>query len=131
LRPGLSSSDEVVRHEVLTALGFCRSGVLALRGYSGSSQGGALDKIESLVSAHHELATWRGVVDGGRRYMMLITAIRAYLSSNPGAIQSELGRTLGRDGRQASRLVSYMDQAGQVRRDKSGRSYALLLSSNS
>lgn len=91
----------------------------------------ALDKFESVVNAHHELAAWREAVDGGRRDMMLVTAIRAHLSSNPGAIQSELGRTLGCEGREASRLVGYMNQAGQVRRDKSGRSYALFLSGSS
>ena len=87
----------------------------------------ALDKIEMVVTAHQELVPWRKVVEGGRRDLVLVAAIRDYVDSNPGAIQSELGRTLGCDGRQASRLVGYMSQANQVRRERRGRSYELFL----
>lgn len=92
---------------------------------------GALDKIEMVVTAHQELVPWREVIEGGRRDMALVAAIRGYLAAHPGAIQSELGHTLGCDGRQTSRLVGYMSQAGQVRREKRGRSYALFLGSSS
>ncbi len=92
---------------------------------------GALDKIEMLATAHQELVPWCAVVEGGRRDMALVAAIRGHLAANPGAVQSELGRTLGCDGRQASRLVSHMIQAGQVRREPLGRSYALYLAGSS
>jgi hypothetical protein len=92
---------------------------------------GALDKIEMVVTAHQELAPWCAVVEGGRRDLALVAAIRDYLAANPGAIQSELGRRLGCDGRQVSRLVNYMSHAGQVRREMLGRSYALYLAGGS
>ena len=56
-----------------------------------------------------------------------VAAINDHLAANPGAMQSELGHTLGCDGRRASRRSANTSQAGQVRRETRGRSYALFL----
>lgn len=87
----------------------------------------ALDTIESIVIERPELAPWREVVAKGRQDMATVAALEQHLASEPGSVQSDLGRTLVLDGHQVSRLVSYMDQAGRVRREVSGRSYTLYL----
>jgi hypothetical protein len=87
----------------------------------------ALGRIASVVSSLPELAPWRDVVRRGQEDAEIVGSVRLYVAANPGALQSGLGKALGRDGRAVSRLVGYMYEAGQVRRDKSGRTYALFL----
>jgi hypothetical protein len=87
----------------------------------------ALTRIQGVVESQAALTPWRTVVEKGRSEMALAQAIRTHLASNQGAIQSKLAKTLDCDGRAASRLIGYMEQAGQIRRTKSGSSYALAL----
>jgi hypothetical protein len=87
----------------------------------------ALARIQKIVEGQGALKRWRSVVEKGRSDMALAHAIRAHLAANPGAIQSGLAKTLGSDSRATSRLVGYLEQAGQIRRTKSASSYMLYL----
>jgi hypothetical protein len=87
----------------------------------------AFERIGGVVTEYLELAPWCEVIANGRTNMMLVAAIERQLAVAPGSIQSGLGRAVGCDGRQISRLVGYLIQAGRVSREVSGRSYALHL----
>jgi len=87
----------------------------------------ALERIAVMVAEHRELAPWRDVVSGAQEDMATVALLEQYLAAHPGSIQSRLRSALGCDGRRVSRLVGYMHQAKKVRREPSGRSYALYL----
>jgi len=87
----------------------------------------ALREIGKLVDNHEELEPWREVITRGWADLELVRAIRAQLASAPGTLQSGLGKAINRDGRNVARLVKYMNQAGQLRREKEERSYRLYL----
>jgi hypothetical protein len=91
----------------------------------------ALQAISGVVDQYMELEPWRRVVAAGWEDLQVVRAIRGWLGSRPGTVQSDLGKDLGRDGRSVARLVHYMSQAGQLRREKEGRSYRLYLVSRS
>lgn len=87
----------------------------------------ALADIRAVVERHPELQPWVTTVDQGDDNLRAVRAIRDELSRTPGTAQSGLAKVLGLDGRQVSRLVSYLSQAGQVRREMTGQSYTLNL----
>lgn len=58
----------------------------------------ALDTIESIVIERPELAPWREVVAKGRQDMATVAALEQHLASEPGSVQSDLGRMLVLDG---------------------------------
>jgi hypothetical protein len=85
----------------------------------------ALRRIGSVVESMPELARWQEWVDVAEQDLQLVRAIRQLVLDEPGVIQSSLGKRIGIETRRASEFSYQLEQAGLLRREKSGRSYKL------
>ena len=87
-----------------------------------------LSELRALVQEFDFLETYREEADEHFIDMDLFKRIRDVIRAKPGVLQNQMKTELGiADGRRASRLVSYLEKSGEVRRAKSGRTYELYL----
>lgn len=89
---------------------------------------GQLENILELVKFFPEIDYYIPVVEEGFMMLELAASIRKHLNESPGALQNKLKKPLEfDDGRLISRVVHYMELAGQLERQKSGKTYKLYL----
>ena len=87
-----------------------------------------LSELRALVQEFDLLETYREEADEHFIDLDLFNRIRDVIRAKPGVLQNQMKIELGiTDGRRASRLVSYLEKSGEVRRAKSGKTYELYL----
>ncbi len=87
-----------------------------------------LTELRDLVFDHEFLDAYRGEAEEHFVHHDLFNQIRDVIRDKPGVLQNGMKTELGiEDGRLASRLVSYLEKSGEVRRAKKGKTYALYL----
>jgi len=87
-----------------------------------------LEAVGAVVSDVPELRDgWLEVVDQARADADLADRIRECLDKNPCTHQNKLGRLVSASGRDTSRLVQTMENLGQVRQQRIGKTYELYL----
>lgn len=85
-----------------------------------------LSELRDLVFEHEFLDAYRGEAEEHFLHHDLFNQIRDVIRDKPGVLQNGMKTELGiEDGRLASRLVSYLEKSGEVRRAKKGKTYAL------
>jgi len=90
-----------------------------------------LSELRRLVQEFDFLETYREEAEEHFADLDLFEQIRDAIRSNPGVLQTQLKLDLGiEDGRRASRLVSYLEKSGEIRRAKIGKTYELYLASD-
>jgi len=89
---------------------------------------GQLKNILDLVSFFPETRDYRAGVEEGFVILKLARQIRKHLEENPGILQNKLKKALDfDDGRLLSRVVHYMEVAGQLERRKHEKTHELYL----
>ena len=87
-----------------------------------------LSELRALVQEFDFLETYREEADEHFIDLDLFNRIRDVIRAKPGVLQNQMKTELGiTDGRRASRLVSYLEKSGEVRRAKSGKTHELYL----
>ena len=87
-----------------------------------------LSELRALVQEYDFLETYREEADEHFIDLDLFNRIRDVIRAKPGVLQNQMKTELGiTDGRRASRLVSYLEKSGEVRRAKSGKTHELYL----
>ncbi|MEQ9145204.1 MAG: J domain-containing protein [Parvibaculaceae bacterium] len=87
-----------------------------------------LCELRDLVQSFDDLQAYRDEADNHFVDLDLFDRLRKVIRSNPGIPQSRIKAELGiEDGRRASRLISYLEKSGEVRRAKSGKTYELYI----
>ena len=87
-----------------------------------------LTELRDLVFEHEFLDAYRDEAEEHFVHRDLFNQIRDVIRDKPGVLQNGMKTELGiEDGRLASRLVSYLEKSGEVRRAKKGKTYALYL----
>lgn len=87
---------------------------------------GGLREMDRVVRSNPDLARWVSQVEQHLENRHLFAAIRAAVEEEPGCMQSGMKDRIGTsDGRRVSTLISWLEKAGQIRRTKSGKTYAL------
>lgn len=85
-----------------------------------------LVEMRRLVSDFGYLEGSRQEVEEHFTDMELFGRIREVIRAKPGVLQNRMKAELGiEDGRRASRLIAYLEKAGEIRREKSGKTYEL------
>lgn len=89
---------------------------------------GQLENIRDLVRYFPDLSNYMYGVNEGFAMLELAKSTRTYLKENPGTQQNKLKKAIGAEnGRLLSRVVHYMELAGQIRRERQGKTHALFL----
>ncbi len=87
-----------------------------------------LSELRELVRAFEYLKDYRGEAEDHFRDLELFDQIRGVVRAKPGVLQNRMKTELGiDDGRNASRLVSYLEKSGEIQRAKSGKTYELFM----
>lgn len=87
-----------------------------------------LSDLRRLVQDFDHLEAYRKEADEHFVDLDLFNRIRDVIGSKPGVLQSQIKAELGiDDGHRASRLVSYLEKSGEIRRAKNGKTYELYL----
>lgn len=87
-----------------------------------------LSELRALVQEFDFLESYREEADEHFIDLDLVNRIRDVIRAKPGVLQNQMKTELGiTDGRRASRLVSYLEKSGEVRRAKSGKPHELYL----
>tara|TARA_R110002124_G_scaffold72809_3_gene195554 strand:- start:135 stop:2129 length:1995 start_codon:yes stop_codon:yes gene_type:complete len=87
-----------------------------------------LSELRNLVREFDHLKNYREEAEEHFVDLELFDRIRDVIRSKPGLLQNRIKAELGiYDGRRASRLVSYLEKSGEVRRAKSGKTYELYM----
>ena len=87
-----------------------------------------LCELRDLVQGFDHLHAYRDEAEDHFVDLDLFNRLREAIRANPGIPQSQIKTMLGvHDGRRASRLISYLEKSGEVRRAKSGTTYELYL----
>nr|WP_320178900.1 hypothetical protein [Roseovarius pacificus] len=87
-----------------------------------------LCELSDLVQEFDFLESYREEADEHLIDLDLFNRIRDVIHAKPGVLQNQMKTELGiTDGRRASRLVSYLEKSGEVRRAKSGKTHELYL----
>lgn len=85
-----------------------------------------LVELRDLVMTFDHLSEYRDEANEHFRTLSLFRKIREIVSERPGILQNKLKFELGLDdGKRVGVLVSYLDKAGQIRRAKESKTYAL------
>lgn len=91
----------------------------------------AMQEIRSVVESIPELTPWVPIVEQGEQDLESVHTILRLVLTEPGVVQSSLGKRTGLDGRRASNLSYHLAQAGRLRREKVGASYQLFCTNKS
>jgi len=87
-----------------------------------------LSEIRNLVQTFDYLKEYRSEAEDHFRDLDLFEQIREVIRAKPGVLQNRMKTELGiDDGRNASRLVSYLEKSGEIQRAKSGKTYELFM----
>jgi hypothetical protein len=87
-----------------------------------------LSELRKLVQDFDHLKAYRNEAEEHFVDLDLFNRIRDVIRGKPGMPQNQMKAELGIDGgRRASRLVSYLEKSGEVRRAKSGKTYELYM----
>ncbi|OSP53444.1 hypothetical protein BV911_18000 [Pseudoruegeria sp. SK021] len=87
-----------------------------------------LMELRKLVQEFGYLEPFKGEAEDHFIDMDLFNRLREAITAKPGLLQNRLKTELDfSDGRKISRLVAYLDKAGEIRRAKSGNTYALFM----
>jgi DnaJ-domain-containing protein 1 len=87
-----------------------------------------ISELRALVQEFDFLEAYRVEAEEHFVDLELFKRIRDVIHAKPGFLQNRIKTELGiDDGRRASRLVSYLEKSGEVRRAKSGKTYELYL----
>lgn len=87
-----------------------------------------LRELHELVQDFDHLEAYRGEAAEHLVDLNLFDRIREVIRSSPGVRQNRIKAELGiDDGRRASRLVSYLEKSGEIRRAKDGNTYELYM----
>ncbi|AUQ99317.1 DnaJ domain-containing protein [Phaeobacter inhibens] len=87
-----------------------------------------LMELRKLVQEFDYLEPFKDEAENHFIDMDLFNRIREAITAKPGLLQNRLKTELDvSDGRKISRLVAYLDKAGEIRRAKSGNTYALFM----
>jgi len=87
---------------------------------------GQLKNIQDIVEFFPELEDYQFTVEQGFVMLDVAARIRKHVGGNPGCHQNKLKKVLEfDDGRLLSRVIHYMEVAGQLERKKSGKTYEL------
>jgi hypothetical protein len=85
-----------------------------------------LCELRKLVQEFDHLEAYRNEAEEHFVDLDLFCRIRKLIRSNPGIPQNQIKTDLGiDDGRRTSRLISYLEKAGEIRRAKIGKTYEL------
>lgn len=85
-----------------------------------------LAMLHDLVSEFDHLAEYSADADKHLASIELFDAIRKTIADKPGILQDKMKSELGADdGRLVSNLISWLEKAGEIRRAKNGKTYAL------
>ena len=87
---------------------------------------GQLENICEIVDFLPELHAYKS--EGGFVMLDLAAKVRTYLAEHPGTLQNKLKKVIeAQDGKLLSRVVHYMEIAGQLERRAEGKTWALFL----
>lgn len=87
-----------------------------------------LCELRKLVQDFDHLEAYRDEAEEHFVDLHLFDGLRRVIRSNPGIPQNRIKTELGSDdGRRASRLISYLEKSGEVRRAKNGTTYDLYI----
>lgn len=87
-----------------------------------------LCELRRLVQDFDHLDAYRKEAEEHFVDLDLFNRIRDVIRRKPGVLQNQMKAELGiNDGRRASRLVSYLEKSGEVRRAKNGNTYELYM----
>lgn len=86
-----------------------------------------LEELRSWICTLPELAPWIAIVDQRLEGARVQPRILELVRDRPGQLQSALPKSLGVSGRITGRLVVDMENLGLLKRQPSGKSYALYL----
>ncbi len=86
----------------------------------------AITEVHAVLEDNRIRAPWLPLIGPARQSFRDASAILAYVRKHPGVINSRLGAELGQDQRNVtSDLAYWLAEAGLLRRERAGRSYAL------
>ncbi|MDP2815950.1 MAG: hypothetical protein Q8O19_04660 [Rectinemataceae bacterium] len=120
-----------VEHEVREYGGFDPKCIPAIEvackylGYVNDLDG--IERVEKVVKGSPHLEAWQKTVDSARQTGELAQKVFEHIEQNPGCIQSKLADELGMENESVRELCYYLERTGNLRREKSGRSYALFV----
>lgn len=87
-----------------------------------------LSELRKLVQEFDHLRAYREEAEEHFVDLDLFDRLRKVIRNNPGIQQNKIKAELGiDDGRRTSRLISYLEKSGEVRRAKSGKTYDLFI----
>ncbi len=88
-----------------------------------------IERIERVAASRDQLAHWQDIYTKHKESRTLFRAIEQVVAAKPGVLQNELKHEMGRtDGRRISTLIDWLEKACRIRREPSGKTYALFLS---
>jgi hypothetical protein len=98
--------------------------------WSAKQDAAALNRVKEIVDSIPELVRWRKRVEQAVADVELSKRIRNYVSLNPGTLQRNLGKSLGLDSFDSTRIVNVLANLGIVKKTKSKNTYKLRLNDN-
>lgn len=90
---------------------------------------GQLENVRDLVAFFPEVSDHLPGVEEGFVMLDMAGKVRKHLAEHPGTLQDRIKKEIGvEDGRLLSRVIHYMELAGQVKRREEGKTHALYFS---
>jgi len=85
-----------------------------------------IERIRQVTASREQLARWRDIHLKHEESRVLFRAIERVVAAQPGVLQTSMKQEVGAaDGRRVSTLIDWLDKAGRIRREPSGKTYAL------
>ena len=85
-----------------------------------------IELVRSIAASRDQLAKWKDINTQHEDSRALFRAIECVVADKPGVLQNGLKHEVGAtDGRRVSTLIDWLEKAGRIRRDPSGKTYAL------
>jgi hypothetical protein len=86
-----------------------------------------LAKMATIIERHVEFEPWRETVAEHRADQGRFARILDIVSQQPGTLQTDMKQLLGEeDGRHVAILIGFLEKAGRIDRQKSGKTYKLV-----
>ena len=87
-----------------------------------------LNQMREIVTSSGELDAWTENIEEHQRDRHLFRAILEAIGQNPNCLQTEVKELIGeQDGRRVATLISYLERAGKLVRNRKGRTYELAI----
>lgn len=85
-------------------------------------------EMRRVVTSNQELELWIANLEQHEKDRKLFTAILEAVQQNPGCRQTDMKLLVGsEDGRRVSTLISWLEKAGKITREKQGKTYSIWL----